>query len=1048
MAKIKVNIETPSGVTFEGRLLSDDYTPKQVISEVLEELSLPRLSDEGEVITYSLLHVNWNVMLPKGKRLAKSGVQQGDTVRIISSHPYGQGTHPDGEVEVILTVPDLNSSERVILPRTTTIKDIIPSLVTDYALPSHDEFHEPITYLLESHAQARFLNNDETLAWAGIPKLDRLTLYRLPPRTPPSPRPGELKVDIMTPYREVLEDSIIPDDYTPERVIPELLDELNLPRLSDKGEVVTYSLLHVNAKLVLPEGRTLVESGVQNGDTVQLVSPGSVLPHSEYIDVLIEAALAQGMFALDLSGLKLTELPESIARLKQLRKLNLAHNNLTELPESIGRLTQLESLDLSDNALKSLPDSLLSLRSLEALFLHGNADLSLPAEILGPAPGADDESPKHPAEILEYYFRARGGSRSLNEAKLILVGRGGVGKTSIVNRLVYDLFKEERKTEGIQITKWNIRLRGDELVRLNVWDFGGQEIMHATHQFFLTQRSLYLLVLNGREGGEDADADYWLKLIESFGGGSPIIVVLNKIKEHPFDVNRRALQQKYPAIRDFIKMDCEDGTGVAQLYKAIEWETDRLEHLRDAFPLSWFAIKERLAGMRNNHLSFDEYREECARFGEKDPASQETLSSYLHSLGIVLNYRDDPRLQDTHVLNPHWVTNGIYKILNSERLEKQGGEILLGDLSEMLDPEDYPAKTHRFLIDLMKKFELCFSFPGDDCHYLIPELLDKQEPPSTLEFDPQGCLNFQYHYPVLPEGLLPRFIVRTQVLSEGDETRWRTGVILSFEGNRALVKGDVQDRKVYVSVLGPTAGRRRLLAIIRSDFERIHRDIRNLNPLEMIPLPDYPEVLVPFQELLVMEQRGLKSFKKVVGDQVIDLGVDELLNGIDLDVSRRRVRTAERRAPPVQLFYSYSRNDEGLRNELEMHLKLMQRQGLLETWHDRRIEAGGDWQGKIDENLERAGVILLLVSADFIASDYCYEREMQRALERQRNGEATVIPVIVRDVNYSVAPFSGLQALPRNGQAVTMWANKDAAWRDVSEGIELVVKRIQRKSAH
>ena len=273
-----------------------------------------------------------------------------------------------------------------------------------------------------------------------------------------------------------------------------------------------------------------------------------------------------------------------------------------------------------------------------------------------------------------YYFRLHSGRRPLSEAKLLLVGRGAVGKTSIVNRLVHNKFeKSEKKTEGIQITQWPIRLNGKEDVRLNVWDFGGQEIMHATHQFFLTQRSLYLLVLNGREGGEDADADYWLKLIESFGGESPVIVVLNKVKEHPFDLNRRGLQQKYPAIREFIKTDCEDGTGIGGLRKAIERETDRLEHLRDAFPASWFTIKDRLAGMEKNYLTFDQYREVCAEENETDRSAQESLAFVLHHLGIVLNFKDDPRLQDTHVLNPHWVTRGIYKILNAERLERQKG---------------------------------------------------------------------------------------------------------------------------------------------------------------------------------------------------------------------------------------------------------------------------------------------------------------------------------------------------------------------------------------
>ena len=197
--------------------------------------------------------------------------------------------------------------------------------------------------------------------------------------------------------------------------------------------------------------------------------------------------------------------------------------------------------------------------------------------------------------ILEYYFRLRGGKRPLNEAKLILVGRGAVGKTSIVNRLVDNVFKDEKKTEGIKITDWPLRLNGNENVRLNVWDFGGQEIMHATHQFFLTQRSLYLLVLNGREGGEDADAEYWLKLIESFGGESPVIVVLNKINEHPFDVNRRALQQKYPAIREFIRTDCEEGSESRNFAKLSRRRLIASNICVTPFPASWFTIKNRLA---------------------------------------------------------------------------------------------------------------------------------------------------------------------------------------------------------------------------------------------------------------------------------------------------------------------------------------------------------------------------------------------------------------------------------------------------------------------
>jgi len=653
--------------------------------------------------------------------------------------------------------------------------------------------------------------------------------------------------------------------------------------------------------------------------------------------------------------------------------------------------------------------------------------------------------------ILDYYFRVRGGEkRPLNEAKLILVGRGAVGKTSIVNRLIRNKFKNEKKTEGIKITGWPLKV-GDakDDVRLNVWDFGGQEIMHATHQFFLTERSLYLLVLSGRDDLADADAEYWLKLIQSFGGGdSPVVVVLNKTKEHPFDVNRNALQRKYPFIRDFIKTDCEDATGIEELRRLVERETDNLEHLRDAFPASWFSIKDKLAGMKRNYLSFEEYRRECARLGEEDPKAQESLAFYLHSLGIALNYKDDTRLKDTHVLNPHWVTSGIYKILNANRLEKQKGEISLNDLPAILDAQDYPTEMHGFLLELMKKFELCFLLSDKEGVYLIPELLGKQEPDDASAFDPLECLNFEYQYPVLPEGLLPRFIVRTHVLSD-DTRRWRTGVILKLEDNLALVRADAQERRVLINIKGFVAGRRRLLSIIRANFDRIHGSIKNLKPVEIVPLPEQPDAYVPYVELLAWEESGKKEFEKVVDGSIVPLNVQRLLNGVEIEGERertRRILSGLRLYPVIEreraarVFVSYSHKDERQLNELKTHLSPLERLKLIETWYDRRIVAGEDFGEKINENLDSADIILLLVSADFIASNYCYEKEMARALERLAKNEARVVAVIVRDVNWRVIPeLSRLVAVPKDGKPVTNWPRKDTAWRDVSERVQAML---------
>ncbi len=440
----------------------------------------------------------------------------------------------------------------------------------------------------------------------------------------------------------------------------------------------------------------------------------------------------------------------------------------------------------------------------------------------------------------------------------------------------------------------------------------------------------------------------------------------------------------------------------------IQRETDRLEHLRDVFPSSWFAIKQHMEDSADNYVGFDKYRTLCAGLGEYDPASQNALAGYLHSLGIALNYRDDPRLQDTHILNPHWVTNAIYTIINSPRLERQKGEITLQHAGEILPEAIYPSSMTRFIFDLMRKFDLCFSFPEDDSRYLVPDLLDKQEPEDASIFDIDDCLTFEYEYPVLPEGLLPRFIVRTHVLSEG-MSRWRTGVLLRFEANVALVKADIQDKRVSIFVGGVKEGRRRLLAIIRSDFERIHREIRNLQPKGMVPIPGLVKVSIPYEDLILWENAKRAVYSVRVAGEIIDLSVEALLNDVELSESRLRKGKTDVKAALVGVFVSYAHKDEIFRQELETHLKLLHHQGLIQTWTDANIEAGEAWSESIRRQLEEASMIVLLVSADFIASDYCYHIEMEGAIGRHEAGDAVVIPVIVRDVKWKTSSLGQLQ---------------------------------------
>jgi hypothetical protein len=145
---------------------------------------------------------------------------------------------------------------------------------------------------------------------------------------------------------------------------------------------------------------------------------------------------------------------------------------------------------------------------------------------------------------------------------------------------------------------------------------------------------------------------------------------------------------------------------------------------------------------------------------------------------------------------------------------------------------------------------------------------------------------------------------------------------------------------------------------------------------------------------------------------------------------------------PINLFFSYSHKDEDLREELVKHLAILKRQGVLEAWYDRDIDAGREWAKEIDAHLKEAQIILLLISSDFMASDYCYEVEMKRAMGRHEAGEALVIPVILRSCDWQGAPFGKLHGLPKDMKPVKDWSDRDQAFTNIAQGIRKVVEKL------
>jgi internalin A len=584
---------------------------------------------------------------------------------------------------------------------------------------------------------------------------------------------------------------------------------------------------------------------------------------------------------LDVSNNELGALPKELSNLHNLKILKagnflwhkeariLTFNKITHIPRAIEKMEKLEQLDLRENP------------------------LGIPPEIL--------DKINNPKAIIGYYLDLVGKKpkKPINQIKLIFVGQGSVGKTSVIQKILHDSFDQyQPKTEGISIEQWkvldnqqnkSVTNLSSTYIKINIWDFGGQEIMHATHQFFLTKRSLYLLVLDSRLTQEENRVEYWLKIIQSFGGESPVLIIGNKIDQHPLDIDRTGLQKKYPNIVGILETSAATGTGIEELKQAIIGQVNNLPHVRDLLPETWFTVKTKLEelGKQSNFITHDKYLDLCAENEVSDETSQRTLIGFLHDLGVVLHFQDDPRLETLGILNPQWVTNGVYKILNSHNLFQNKGVLTVSMLDEILNLPKYPRGKRLFIVDMMKKFELCYEMPfgydiEPDKTFLVPDLLPKDQP--DLQFN--GIPAFEYAYPVLPSSVITRFIVRmNQKIDEGFV--WRTGVVLKIGNNKALVKADIEDRKITIAIDGVEHTRRDALSAIRYQLDEIHNSIKGLNPEKFVPIPGAESQRYDF--LLQLEHDGVKMLPVPAksGGKPIMVDVSQLLSGIESEAQRR-----------------------------------------------------------------------------------------------------------------------------------------------------------------
>jgi len=610
-----------------------------------------------------------------------------------------------------------------------------------------------------------------------------------------------------------------------------------------------------------------------------------------------------------------------LSTLTALQSLDLGSTGIFDAA-FLSELPALQSLNLSSNTISDV-SFLLSLPKLREANLEENQIQSLPKQILklgieieegekfGITPGSITwrsnpiESP--PVEVLRQghqaiidYFEA-GETLPQREAKVLVVGEAAVGKTSLIKQLLgQDHDPKECKTHDIarhKLPPMNCGEKGE--IDLRVWDFGGQDIMHATHQFFLTRRSIYLLVLNSRQNESQSRIDYWLKLIASFGGDSPVIVICNKCDEEVMNLPWDTYQKKYSEIKHYVKeVSCQTGKGIDEVKQRIaQVVAEDLRHVGEPVPVTWFNVKRQLEAKTSkgqDYLQRTDFDRLCE---EKDvePGAEITVLRFLHDLGVVLHYDDEhPLIEDdcsdidTKVLNPAWVSAAIYKILNDGQLATNHGVLTRKDLNRILQEvsgHDYDRNQESFILGMMEQFDLCFKMPDrQKGGWLIPDLLPK-DPRDTGEWD--GALCFRYEYSVLPSSVISRFIVRMdEFISKS--TYWRYGVVLKTkdDGVRALVTADLQESFLDITLLetksGLTKERREFLAVIRAEFSKIHSGFsEKFEVTEFAESTQHPGVFLDYRELIDMERAGeTEAWVKELKEK---RPITEFLDGVTLD---------------------------------------------------------------------------------------------------------------------------------------------------------------------
>jgi hypothetical protein len=517
---------------------------------------------------------------------------------------------------------------------------------------------------------------------------------------------------------------------------------------------------------------------------------------------------------------------------------------LQNLPVSIGELTNLEYLYLYENHLTDLPLSLSQLEHLESLNLDENP--------LNPELAA---AYKEGLGAVKAYLRAKAEAQVvLNQAKLILVGEGEVGKSCLMDALQGVPWQTHDTTHGIEIRPVQVTDpdSGREIT-LNGWDFGGQRVYRPTHQLFFSAPAVYLVVWKPREGPQQGFVKEWIKLVKHREPDAKILVVATHGGpggRQP-DIDRQELRDLFGAdtVIDFFHVDSKPDAngarrGIDELKQAIARVAAGLPEMGRTVPKRWEEVREALQASGVAYLPLDRVLALCREHGmDGDEASLFVTIS--HRLGHLIHYEHDPALRDIVVLKPDWLATAISFVLDDETTRRNNGLVRFARLRQLWNdparPEEnrYPADLHPIFLRLMERFDLSYRVAGlpvkdetdeislvaqlvpDNRPESIPAWADRATPGNVQQVQICRIVDARNGQSATAEGLFYQLIVRLHKYSLGranykESLHWQRGLVLDDEYNgRALLEHTGNDVRISVRAPYPE----RFLSVLTSEVK-------------------------------------------------------------------------------------------------------------------------------------------------------------------------------------------------------------------------------------